>query len=363
MVWLAALYLYFLLIRFCSVLVNFLGRQWLRSGRLTGSPFVSVLIPARNEEHTIGKLLESLGGQRYENLEILVYDDLSTDQTAQVVRRYAEKDARIRLLTGKELPEGWLGKNHACHCLAQDAGGDYLLFLDADVFVGQNLIHDTLAQVRHRSLALLSLFPVQIMLSGGEKLVVPIMNWTLLTLLPLFLIRRCRWTSFSAANGQFMLFDGPIYRKNQWHRVVKAEKVEDIVLVRRIKRRRYKAQTLLSNGGVKCRMYTSYAESVKGFSKNIRQFFGNSRAFIITYVALTTFGPAVVFLRFGIVVGGGTFLLLAVMWWMVSRMSRQNFFINLLLAIPRHFAFLHILHHSGRAARRSHYEWKGRKIV
>jgi chlorobactene glucosyltransferase len=98
---------------------NYFSRPILPNGEPQVSPLVSVLIPARNEENTIGRLLSDLQGQTYQNLEVIVYNDQSTDKTLQVINEHSLKDRRVRAINGISLPEGWIGKNHACHCLAQ----------------------------------------------------------------------------------------------------------------------------------------------------------------------------------------------------------------------------------------------------
>ena len=73
-------------------------------------PFISVLIPARNEESDIAACLESLRRQEYPSYEVLVLDDNSTDGTAAAVERIAAVDPRVKLFRGKPLPKGWAGK-------------------------------------------------------------------------------------------------------------------------------------------------------------------------------------------------------------------------------------------------------------
>ena len=93
-------------------------------------PTVSVLIPARNEEQNIRTCLGALMQQDFPKLEIIVIDDQSTDTTAEVVREFQGKSTAITLISGKELPPGWMGKNYALYQGVQEAGGEYLLFLD-----------------------------------------------------------------------------------------------------------------------------------------------------------------------------------------------------------------------------------------
>ena len=94
---------------------------------------VSVLVPARDEAAVIGQTIQHLRNQDYPNYEVIVLDDRSTDGTAEIVRSVANGDLRFSILSGRTLPDGWLGKNWACHQLSRAATGEILIFTDADV--------------------------------------------------------------------------------------------------------------------------------------------------------------------------------------------------------------------------------------
>jgi glycosyltransferase involved in cell wall biosynthesis len=96
-------------------------------------PRVSVIVAACDEGDTIGPALETLLGQDYPDLEIVVVDDRSKDATGAIVDAAAAKDTRVRAVHVTALPEGWLGKVHALHRGTQMATGSWLLFTDADV--------------------------------------------------------------------------------------------------------------------------------------------------------------------------------------------------------------------------------------
>lgn len=87
------------------------------------APFISVLIPARDEELNIEACLQSLQAQDYPNFEIIVLDDNSSDSTSDIVAGIAAEDERVQLIKGAPLPEGWAGKPFACYQLAKRAGG------------------------------------------------------------------------------------------------------------------------------------------------------------------------------------------------------------------------------------------------
>ncbi len=362
MIWLAYFVLGFLALRLLVALVNIATRQWLKSGKPLGRALISVLIPARNEEHNIQNLIRGLQKQDYQNLEILVYDDLSDDRTVERVNELAVTDRRIKIIRGLSLPQGWLGKNYACHQLSQLAKGEYLIFMDADVTAGPQLVSQAMAHLQKHKLSLLSIFPQQIMKSFGERITVPMMNWILVSLLPLILTRVSQRPSFSAANGQFMLFDAEVYNKHLFHQMVKGSKVEDIIIFRNIKRLGLKGHTLLSNGQVKCRMYNNFREATSGFSKNVFEFFGNSIFLTVFMALLTTFGFIPVYLALGAGFAtawlAGVFLLRA----LVAFASRQNVIHNLVLLPFQQLAFFLVILEAVRVRIRGQNTWKGRTV-
>jgi glycosyltransferase involved in cell wall biosynthesis len=362
MIWLAYFILGFLTLRLLVALANIFTSQWLKPGKPRGNELVSVLVPARNEERSIQHLIRSLQMQDYKNIEILVYDDLSEDRTAEMVKELAANDQRIKLIQGVSLPKGWLGKNHACHRLAKNAKGEYFLFMDADVTAEPLLISQALAHLQRHKLDLLSIFPQQIMRSFGERITVPLMNWILVSLLPLILTRVSSWSSFSAANGQFMLFNAATYQKHQFHQMVKGSKVEDIIIFRKLKQLRLKGHTILSNGQVKCRMYSQLKEAISGFSKNVFEFFGNSILITVFMALLTSFGFIPVYLALGIEFAiawlAGVVLLRA----LVAIASRQSIFQNILLLPFQQLAFLLVILEAIRVRISGRTTWKGRTV-
>ncbi len=122
---------------------------------------LSILIPARNEENNIGKCLDSILKQSFSNYEVIVLDDESTDSTSAIVEQYAVKDDRIKLIKGKPLPKGWLGKNWACHQLAKNAKGNLLFFVDADIRLAENAVASAINNYKKNNVKMLSVFPTQ----------------------------------------------------------------------------------------------------------------------------------------------------------------------------------------------------------
>ena len=358
-----SLVLFLTFLRFTVALVNMLSRPYLPHVIKDRSemPSLSVLIPVRNEEKNIGTLLGSLAMLPYERAEIIVYDDGSTDNTAEVVSACSRVDCRVRCITGEELPAGWTGKNHACDNLAAAAANEYLLFLDADVTVGEDFLKRAVSFASRHRLALLSMFPRQRMRSRGEKIVVPFMFRILLSLLPLFLIRRCRWTSFSAANGQMMLFHGETYRRYRFHEKVRDSLAEDIEIMRLIKKNRLRGDTLVGGREIECRMYRNYTDGVNGFSRNIFSMFGNSITFFMLY-AVTGMAGWILLLflppQFAVTYS----LMVVFLNAMIAFTSRQRIGENLLYLLPGIAVFYHIAFLALRRRAGKSFEWKGRII-
>ena len=227
---------------------------------------VSVLIPARNEEKNISKCILGVLAQNYQSKEIIILDDGSIDKTYELALSFESDKAKV--LKGKDLPKDWLGKNWACHQLAQQAKGEYLLFVDADVELRPEVISSAIYELENSIAALLSIFPTQIIKSLGEYLIVPLMNWLLLTFLPLRCVYSSSSKAFVAANGQFMLWKKEDYFNIGGHQTVKDKVVEDMELARLAKQNQLKVKTLLGGELVFCRMYESFNQAYNGFTKN-----------------------------------------------------------------------------------------------
>lgn len=350
-----------LALRFAVVLANRLSAPWLNNAKPKDNPLVSVLIPARNEEHNLPKLIGDLEFSDYENIEIIVCNDQSTDGTEAVLNAYSGSTKTLRYFNNTTLPVGWIGKNYACHRLAGEAVGDYLLFLDADVRLSGDALSKALAFAQKRKLALLSVFPQQIIESAGEWETVPLMNWILLSFLPLPLVQWRWFSSLSAANGQFMLFEGASYRQNQWHQIVKDNNVEDIRIARLMKKKRLPIAVKLGNGDVLCRMYTNGHEAINGFARNINQYFGGSRVWMVFYLMMVWLRLPFFVLADQFIFFSFAFIMIIAMKALVSSASRQPIGRNLYEHGAQMISLTRIVIQNLSNFRSRQFEWKGRK--
>jgi chlorobactene glucosyltransferase len=247
-------------------------------------PRLSVLIPARNEELRLRPCISTLSDSDFPILEILILDDHSTDGTAALVEQRAKGDPRIRLISGQPLPEGWVGKPWACHQLAQQAKGDYLLFVDADTRFSDITLSQAVNLAHEQQSDLLSLWPYLESFSWSERLVIPFVHLFILFYLPHWAQGSLR--CFGAANGQFVLFRRAAYEKIKGHESVRNHMVEDIAIARNMRAAGFKVLNLDgTNPGhsialIRCRMYTRFSEVWEGFTKNLYPSFdGNFFAF------------------------------------------------------------------------------------
>jgi len=323
---------------------------------------ISILIPARNEEENIGNILEDLTSTSPVVIEILVFDDESSDNTGNIVKEYSLKDSRVKLIESNGLEKEWMGKNFACHDLSTIAKSDYLLFIDSDVRIKNDIIEKALNYAISKNLDLLSVFPNQIMITKGEKISIPNMNFILLSLLALPLVLYSKFSSISAANGQFMLFKADTYMHIQPHKLFKYSKAEDIQISRYYKKKKLRIACLASVKDISCRMYNSLEESIQGFSKNVNYFFGNSYIIAVLFWLITSFG------FIPLIIMGNYYLLLVyliiilITRVLISITSNQRVGENLIYLFHQQFILGKIILKSIQNKRNRELKWKGRAI-
>ena len=236
---------------------------------LVETPLVSILVPARNEEKNITACLTGLSNQLYKNYEVIVLDDFSEDKTGEKIAQVCHKDQRIRMIDSNPLPNGWTGKNWACHQLSQRAKGKILIFTDADNRHSPKAVSNTVGWIQHLNLGLFSAFPQQTTITLVEKLVIPVIDLFVYAGLPLWLTYLTKHPSLAAANGQWIAFTRQGYEQIGGHKSISNEVVEDVEFSRLAKRKGVKILTTAGTGVVFGRMYESSKQVWEGFSKNI----------------------------------------------------------------------------------------------
>lgn len=238
--------------------------------QLTPRP-VSILIPARNEGANIGRALEAALATRGVAFEIVVLDDASEDDTAAIVERFASRDSRVRLVTSAPLPAGWVGKEHACHQLAQHAKQPVLLFHDADVVLHPDAAARLSSELVASDLGLLSGIPWQETRTFGEKLLIPLIDYVLLGYLPLPASRLLQPVSMAAGCGQLMVADAERYAATGGHGAIRDRIHDGLALSRLFRAAKFKTDVVFLGKLARCRMYERFSDVWSGFAKNAHE--------------------------------------------------------------------------------------------
>ncbi len=286
------------LIALAALNVAYLRRTRRARARLPDPPpRLSVLVPARNEEQNLARLLPSLLAQDHPHFEVVVVDDASEDGTWAVLAAHAH--ARLRPIRGDGPPPGWVGKVYALHLAAQSATGAAFLFLDADAALTDVGALTRLAE-RFEALgpgAVLTGLPRYVG-HGGGLLLTSLVPFAVMVGLPLPLVPRTRRPSLSALNGQMWMIAAADYHRLRPHAAHPAEVLEDVVIGRFLKARGLRLHLRDLGGEVEVRMYGSFAEAWRGFRKNTYLLMGGrplpfalfQTGYVLLFVAAPFFG-------------------------------------------------------------------------
>jgi chlorobactene glucosyltransferase len=341
------------------------------------APLVSICIPARNEEAVIERCVTSALKQNYPNFEVLVLNDNSTDGTTQILDKLSGIINNLHHLKGEAKPNDWLGKPWACHQLSTHAKGKYLIFIDADVWLGEYAISKAVNALSKSDS--ITVWPKQQVVTFWEKLVIPMIYYGLYSLLPAkYVEQNPKWLpkdlrdkmapKFAAACGQFIAFNRNIYDEIGGHTSVKQEIVEDVELSKTIKRN---GNTITMYDGVEtvnCRMYRSHHEIFEGLRKNFFVGFGRNTPLFLFMAALQLIVYVIPF--FVLFMGNDSqqlfsLILIGIIFlqrWMLDHKFKWNPFVSLLQ--PLTILWFEILairclwdYFTGNKA-----QWKGREV-
>ncbi len=233
-------------------------------------PFISIIVPARNEERNLPRLLPTLLSQRYPNYEVIVVDDQSTDATPYILGEYAAQDSRLRVVHGAELPrnEGWLGKPHAMYQGANAARGEWLLFTDADTSHNPIALSSSVAYALRHNLDMLTILPEAELGSPSEKLLMPVAFMGIATFYPPNKVNDPA-SKVAIANGQYMLIRRDVYDAVGGAERVKGKIAEDLEFGKAVKFDGYRLHLADGRHLMTVRMYTNFQELWEGWSKNV----------------------------------------------------------------------------------------------
>jgi glycosyltransferase involved in cell wall biosynthesis len=230
-------------------------------------PLVSIIVPACNEEKTLAPALLSLLNQEYENIEIIIINDRSSDGTQEVLQRLQREHPQLHVHHIRELADGWLGKTHALDFGAGRAKGEYLVFTDADVILKKTTISRAVARMRQGRLDHLSLFFKNIahgwilnsmIIDAGASLMLLFKPW----------LARDLQSRYFMGVGAFNMVRTQAYRDVGGHRMIRMHPIDDIMLGKILKRSGYRQECLFGYDFVSVRWYDTVSGMIDGLMKN-----------------------------------------------------------------------------------------------
>jgi glycosyltransferase involved in cell wall biosynthesis len=230
-------------------------------------PLVSIIVPSRNEEHTITPALESLLQQQYPNYEVIAINDRSTDRTGEILDEFAERYSHLRVIHVNEIPTDWLGKNHALYLGSTHAKGNYLLYTDADVEMAPQTIHKTIQFMLDHKLDHVAVAPE-----------IQARRWSINMMIGTFIyhfgLSTKPWRAqnpksrYFVGIGAFNLVKTETYRAIGTHQAIALRPDDDIMLGKLVKTNGYRQQILFGKGMVRLVWYETVREMIAGLMKN-----------------------------------------------------------------------------------------------
>jgi len=238
---------------------------------LPDAPSVSIVVPARNEARSIERCVRSLLAQTAPHFEVIVVDDRSEDETSDILARLSAEDARLRVVRGKELPAGWVGKPWALDQGVAVARGSWLLFTDADSAHAPHSVASAVAFARAQHAEALSISTYQELGSPAERAILPsILGLVLLACGTLGAINDPSKIDNALANGQYLLVERRAYEALGGHTALRDKIAEDLEFARLVKSDgRFRLVLAGGESLATVRMYTSFREIWDGFTKNV----------------------------------------------------------------------------------------------
>ena len=229
-----------------------------------GRPYVSIILPVRNQAKTVEACVSSLAHLDYAEKEIIIVDGGSTDGTLAQISKYADA---VRIVEEDPLPEGWVGKNWACSQGYRQAKGEFLLFTDGDSIHGIDSLARSVGYLQAEKADMVTLAPGTILRTFWEKVLQPPIFLLIMILVGGKLVNDDGRKN-AIGNGQYMLFTREAYEKIGGHVAVKNSIVEDYNMARLLKKAGMRLRFVTGQDVLGVRMYASLAEIWRGWRKN-----------------------------------------------------------------------------------------------
>jgi 4,4'-diaponeurosporenoate glycosyltransferase len=331
------------------------------SGQTVSGAQLSIIIPARNEEHNLPTLLRSLASQSIRPREIIAVDDASTDHTSELARQHG-----ARVINSQPLPDGWRGKTWACHQGAQAASGEWLLFLDADTWFEPEGLGRVLAEFNQAGGGVLSIAPHHAVKAPYEQFSA-FFNLVMLAGTGAFTLRGDRLAPRGLL-GQFLLIERRAYQRVGGHEAVKGRILENFWLAEQLRALGVPLRCRSGRGAFAFRMYPhGWRELVDGWTKGFASGAGQTPLPLLLLVIGWMTGLMLPLL--GLAFAGDPMRWLAVygicaiqVFWLLRRVGTFHWSTALLYPAPLIFYVVVFTRSVLRSRNKQTVTWKGRQI-
>jgi glycosyltransferase involved in cell wall biosynthesis len=320
---------------------------------------ISIVVPARDEEASVGDCLASLTAQTGVAFEVIVVDDGSADRTREIAQSFAE----VRVISPEPLPDGWTGKNNAVVAGAKEAHAPWLLFTDADTVHLPGSLACALAEAKREGTDLLSYSPEQVVVTFAERAVMPVIFAELAAQYPPQKVREQN-SEIVAANGQYLLVRRAAYDAVGGHAAVATEILEDVALARLFRNSGKHVYFRYGGEAVRTRMYRNWSQLREGWTKNLALLFPRPEQLAVQSLFLWL----VAWSALGVAVSGAVsqhlaWIAAAALWLLpyrrirVAHFSTPNNLIAIAFGLP---IFAYLLLRSKKAHENGQVSWKDR---
>ena len=231
-------------------------------------PKVSVIIPACNEATTIEPALRSVLAMEYANLEVIVINDRSTDETGAILQEIQKEYPHLQIHEIFQLPEGWLGKNHALQHGAEHAQGEYLLFTDADIILEKTSLARAISHMLENRLDHVSILFKNIAPGGLLNALFLEVGVGLMLLFKPWKAKDPNSKRYIGV-GAFNLVKISAYSAVGGHRSIALHPIDDVMLGKLIKHHGLSQDCLLGHDFVQVKWYGTVREFIDGCMKNV----------------------------------------------------------------------------------------------